>query len=540
MAPRPPWSPKTDPIIGPAGPPGSGLHRTASGQVVDGFGNYQHGSVAPTTPTRPARTTARGTVAPPGLGAVSLLTSGVKPKPVAKPKAARPAQPPLASTAPGAPTAPVTAAAPPAKRPSAKPPARKPTGLQPQKPTAPAAPPPDYLGDASKLVDPIYAALVDSINQRAAAGENAIKGYTTQFANVLGGYDPTGAYQGAQESQAALDSALATALAGAGTKDANDLAGKLATIGAPGDYANTLTSGVDQTGTGASNAGLAKGSASLAALIADTAHAKDYAGTLPTVAAREGLSTLKGYEGQTAQQITDLLAKKPADVLAERDKLEAQAAQKAALKQNAIIASGYDPATGQLTLAARKALAGITGVDPVTGKPTAAAAKAANAASKADTALSKAFGYLVDQQGNPIVRNGSLVKLPAKAAGATKPPTPPTLAKWTKFADDAYHGVAPQQHYDSSTGTYSPIPGTGKPPVMYYQALKQLLAMGADLAHAQKTLDAFYARGEGGRPWVSLQGRVALQQAGMPLNDPQAQPDGKQLAFLKQHGLWGP
>jgi hypothetical protein len=146
----------------------------------------------------------------------------------------------------------------------------------------------------------------------------------------------------------------------------------------------------------------------------------------------------------------------------------------------------------------------VYGYNPRTGQPTLAAIKA----SRADKAKGK------------------------------KPPSATTMKNWNQYAEDAYHGVAPKTHYDAATNTFLPIPGTHKDAVPYYPALKGLLARGATLTQAQKVLNALYAKGEGGRPYVSLQGRLALQSAGMPLAHPMDVPSAQQRTYLQRRGLW--
>ena len=93
------------------------------------------------------------------------------------------------------------------------------------------------------------------------------------------------------------------------------------------------------------------------------------------------------------------------------------------------------------------------------------------------------------------------------------------------------------------------LPFTGKDWVPYYPALKRLMAAGATLQQAQKVLNAYYPKGvvkdpktgqvfNPGRPWVSLQGRLALERSGMPLAHPMDAPTARQKSWLQQHGLW--
>jgi hypothetical protein len=258
-----------------------------------------------------------------------------------------------------------------------------------------------------------------------------------------------------------------------------------------------------------------------------------YARGLPAVAALQGSRALQqlAYQSQQDRQsIFDQRAQIDAqgpkllmDIQSQRateaDKqraLDMEAAafglktQGQAFNQNATLtrlnqsAASLKLRAAQASTANNLRYAEVYGYDPRTGKPTLAAIKAAQK----------------DKQ------------------KAKKPPTAAARKNWETFADTAFHGVAPKTHYDSATGAFIRVPGTGQPPLQYYAALKRLIAMGATLGQAQNTLNAFYAKGEGGRPHVSLQGRVALQKAGMPMTHPTDVPTAAQKRWLQQHGLW--
>jgi hypothetical protein len=330
----------------------------------------------------------------------------------------------------------------------------------------------------------------------------------------------------------------------------------LAAIGAPAEQVQQIS---DQNqnifqGGGAvlSHVG---GTVPAAAIAAEGAAQTAYARKLPAIAGLQGVQMLQSMLQEAAtqrQQISgeraQIAARAPSllqDILSSRasqaaktraldleeaalrrqlgNDLFGRAVTKVKLKQSAqgLTLSGkrlkasttlaqrrLDAQAAQQNLTNAFRFAEIYGFDPKTGKPTLAAVKAANA----DKAKAK--------------------------KQAAKPPTATALSNWNKFAEDAYHGVAPKTRYDSGSGTFVPVPGTGKQPIEYYPALKRLLAMGATLTRAQTILGALYGKGEGGRPYVSLQGRLALERAGMPLVHTNAVPSPRQLAYLRAHGLW--
>jgi hypothetical protein len=166
-------------------------------------------------------------------------------------------------------------------------------------------------------------------------------------------------------------------------------------------------------------------------------------------------------------------------------------------------------ATAQANIELR--YASVFGADPVTGKPTLAAKKAAA----------------------QDARNA------AKQKGLTPYQQTQLTAKWQQYASVAYHGTPTKKHFDSVSGKWRVEPGTGSDYTPYYSALQHLMQQGATLAQSQQILNSYYARGEGGRPYVSYQGRQALRTAGIPLAHDSDQPTQAQLAFLRQHGLWG-
>jgi hypothetical protein len=265
-----------------------------------------------------------------------------------------------------------------------------------------------------------------------------------------------------------------------------------------------------------------------------------YAHELPAVVAARGIQGLQGLQYAFGQNLQDLYAKRaavagqvPKLTLDIREQQRADYLKRRALE---IEAKGFG-------LKAATARAGIARGKAETKQGWArigiAAATAKTAAARA--ARSDEFRYAEVYGYNPRTGQPTLAAIKAaradKAKG-TKPPSATQRKNWTTFADQAYHGVAPKTHYDTGTGTFIRLPGTGQPPIQYYPALKRLISMGATLSQAQQTLNALYAKGEGGRPYVSLQGRIALSNAGMPLPAPMNVPTARQKAYLQRHGLW--
>lgn len=366
--------------------------------------------------------------------------------------------------------------------------------------------------------------------QRAAVIQQMTQGIMGQLSTI--------APQVQQEYQGFFDRNLSAAKEGAAALAAaspdKQIQADLAAVGAPTEQHQQIAT-QDQNvfqGGGAvlqDVAGTIPGQAIASSGAAETAYARK----LPAFAALQGQQTLKSFLQDMSDQQLKVLddrrliaAKAPGllqDIMTSRlsqdAKNRALDLEEAALRRqlgNDVFNRGVtrtkltqaqtrlNQTSQQQNTSNQMRYAEIYGYDPKTGKPTLAAIKAA----KADKAKGK------------------------------KPPSATALSNWNKFAEDAYHGVAPKTRYDTGTGQFVPIPGTGKQPVEYYAALKRLMAMGATLARAQQVLNSLYSKGEGGRPYVSLQGRLALENAGMPLPHTNAAPSAAQIAYLRQHGLW--
>ena len=72
-------------------------------------------------------------------------------------------------------------------------------------------------------------------------------------------------------------------------------------------------------------------------------------------------------------------------------------------------------------------------------------------------------------------------------------------------AEDFYYGIPPKTRYDTKSKTFVPVPGTGKPPVPYRQAIKNLILGGTPARIAAQIVNGLYAPGEGGRPRTRAQ-----------------------------------
>lgn len=169
---------------------------------------------------------------------------------------------------------------------------------------------------AQGQLSPIIAALTAQLQRQQEAGGAAIQGYTNSLAQSLAPFAQSAGniYSGAEQAQAALDAALAQRLSGGGSDQAQQLGARLASINAPG-ATNAAVEGATNTAAGAGNASYARGSASLADLIARGAAAQNYAAAQPGIARLSGLQQLgqltSSLQGKYADQVGQLQAKIP-------------------------------------------------------------------------------------------------------------------------------------------------------------------------------------------------------------------------------------
>lgn len=385
--------------------------------------------------------------------------------------------------------------------------------------------PAQIQASAQSMLDPVIAAITANIQGQTKQASEQIGGNAASTAKTLAAIDYAAPYTGAESKQAAIDAALQQSLTGGGSALAADLAKRLGAIGGPvvGDTAAGLASRGAAIGTNQQ----ASGSAALSNLVANEASAKSYGAQLPGIAQRQGLQDISKVEQQgvtdIGNQTSTVMQQLPQIVENLRNAAQTLTGQKAAAA-----ADLYQTLTGQ-NITKATASAGLAG----------SAAKAA----APDATLSRAYGYAVDSNGNPVGGKvttlpgytvgpgGNVVKTtttkPPKAA-TVKPPSATTIAGWNKLADKWHDGEAPQYHYDSNGdpsipagqkgSAWIPVPGTGSAPVLYGQALTQLLSQGAPLARALKILNARWQPGDGGRPATkAMKKTAAAVKSGMGL-----------------------
>lgn len=161
--------------------------------------------------------------------------------------------------------------------------------------------------DVRSQVDPILKQITSGIESRTRAGSNAISGYTSTLADRLGAGvgKVQDIYGGAQQSQAAVEEALASRLSGQGNQLSGELSAKLAQIGAPGSQVQDVAGGAAQMGQGLAGASYGHGSASLSRLIQEGAAEGALAQKQPGIARLGGLQQLGTLQRQSQADLAE-------------------------------------------------------------------------------------------------------------------------------------------------------------------------------------------------------------------------------------------
>lgn len=457
-----------------------------------------------------------------------------------------------ASTPPAAPTdtAPAPAAVPP----------KKPAGRTVDTAaTAPAAAGPSLAEQTKAIVDSILGPLMANVKTaeeaRAHAGQQQIGGYTTNAIDQLKGLDFASPYAGAASGANAVNDAELALLKGQGGDLAAQVGAKLASAGVDG---TGVVGKINADTAGASGANYTGGGATVQQLLSEGANAAAYGKKLPGIETLAGQQDTRGLQGQvsadTAKQLGDITAQAPQLIQSTLASLKTAAAQDKSLKIQAILASGYDPATGTLTPAAQKALAGLVGTDPaaLSGGSSTTAGKVATAtagAAKISPGVSKILGYAATADGTPILtKDGKIV--PVSKTGQQGAPKLPSAGDLNKFVDTWFDGKKTTKRVQVTNPDGSPVTDANGAPIFrtvdgdpqgrldYGQAYKRLRALNVPDGQARQLLNTRYQRGQRGRAWLTNEEQAALKNARL---SPKAHRyksvaflDAEQVAALKQ------
>jgi hypothetical protein len=381
---------------------------------------------------------------------------------------------------------------------------------------------PQIQTSAQGMIDPIIAAVTKDIQGQASTATGNISANAEALAKALGAIDYGAPYKGAESDQAAVDAALQQSLSGGGSDLAAGLKAKLAAIDDP-----TVAAAGDalaSRGTALGTTQLARGSASLSDLIARAAASNEYGLRQPTIARESGLQLIGGVNQKATQSIADEAAKLEEQLPGIVTSLRGES-QSASNNRASLAAKLYESLTGQ-NLSRAVAEAGLGKAQNTLALDQSKLN--AQTASKPNAALSRAYGYAVDQYGQPVggrVRtlpgyttdaHGNVIKT-GKGPAAAKPLSGSQLEKINSLAHDLYNGVPPKVQFNTQTQKWMPVPGTGKQAATWPRAIEQLVNEGATAAQAVKILSAQgWQPGEGGRPQSAAQkGTAAAVKSGL-------------------------
>jgi hypothetical protein len=343
------------------------------------------------------------------------------------------------------------------------------------------------------ILAPVIAQITNAEKARASQGQSLINGYTSNAVDQLKGLDFGAPYQAAEGDQNAVNTALLARLGNQGSALQNQLQGELGTsVGAPATDAVVGKVGADTTGAG--NAGLAKGDATLSSLISQGAAAKTYGSKLPGIETLAGLQDAEKLQGAVntdqANQLSSIESKVPSMVQLE---LGALASARTARQKNeiaALIASGKTDAAVKIAQMNNNTRVSIANANNATRQQIAA-----------QTAAFKQAG--LQTKGQPT--DSQLSKLiDAWKTGK--------LSSVTTIARDASGNPIPNSSGAPETTTQT-VP-TGQ--LNYTQAYQRLRSFGISDQKARTLLNTAYQRGEQGRAWVSNEEQAALKTAGLP------------------------
>lgn len=211
------------------------------------------------------------------------------------------------------------------------------------------------------ILAPIIKQITDAENARAAAGQQAIGGYTSNAEDQLKGLDFQAPFNAAAGGENAINTALLARLTGEGSSLQNDLQGKIGAIDPK--LAASIGGAAGATANGAANAGLAQGDATTSELLSEGANAGAYGKKLPGITALAGAQDTSKLQGQTAAdlktQLDSITAKLPQMVQSQLASLTAGRNAQEKLRVGIALAENIDPYTGQLTQKGRDEIARI-------------------------------------------------------------------------------------------------------------------------------------------------------------------------------------
>lgn len=398
--------------------------------------------------------------------------------------------------------------------------------------------PAQITAGAQAQIQPQIGKLTAAITGQQKTADNAITGATQGLTNYLSGIDYTAPYSGAQDRQAAIDSALQSSLNGDSGASAAQLAQNWQSIGEP-SASDPAVAALNTQGTGLANAALATGSASLSNLNADQAANEAYGLKQPGIAKTAGIqqlgqaaATAQGNLATGTQSIESELPNILSGLQSASDTAKTNRANlgeqiwetatgqnvtkgtaKAGFDSDVVSATtpqrfssggaefSFDPTTGQITQLTSSSPVtvspGTTLVDPSTGQPLYTAPPKTTAPKPG--AGTAATGGLTSSEWRSLVSSTT-----SKITAAAKSKSP-TQRYVTVTNPDG-----------SKTSKFVAVPGTGNDATPYSEALATAIQQGPQTTawktKATQIVNAQYPQGENGRPYTGPSAVTAAKQ----------------------------
>lgn len=400
--------------------------------------------------------------------------------------------------------------------------------------------PAQITAGAQSQIQPQISALTAAITGQQKTADNAITGATQGLTNYLSGIDYTAPTAGAEDRQAAIDSALQSSLSGDSGASAAQLAQNWQSIGEP-TASDPAVAALNTQGTGLANAALANGSASLSNLNADQAANEAYGLKQPGIAKTAGIQQL----GQAAATAQGNLATGTQQIESELPNILSglQSASNTNQSNRGSLAEQiWETATGQ-NLTKATAEAGLIGdgaaaaapqkfssggaefsFDPTTGQIT-------QLTSSSPVSVSPGTTLVDPSTGQPLYTAPPKTTVPKPGAG-TAATGGLSSSEWRSLVSSTTSKVtaaaktkAPTQRYvtvtnpdGTKTSKFVAVPGTGNDATPYSEALANAIAQGpatpAWKTKATQIVNANpeYQEGSNGRPFTGKNAVTAANQ----------------------------
>jgi hypothetical protein len=387
----------------------------------------------------------------------------------------------------------------------------KPTHAKTPKPTRTVLPKPpkrrvslNPMQQARLNVNRMLAPQYSAVDQEAQRQNQAIQAYTTAVMQQLAGLAPRiGAdYDNAINSQAALSQGAADALRA--VNPSGDVARLLDSIGAPQAQTSQIQGNLNNTFNGGAAVGnYLAGVSPEAVLRAQGQAAQTLASLQPGFTALAGKQALQSALAQQSDARAKIASQVPSML---QDQLNTFASNKAKRQQLALEYQTLGLKQQNQTFNQNAKTASLRLQQD---KFIAQQQKQIKDGTRIDASASRAAGYMIDKNGNPILKNGKRQILPGfnTKNGRVVKAKKPTAAQ-QKAAASAFPNLTKTQVQHLRSGIAAVFYGVkpdangkgGLPAGNYQQAITEAVKAGYSRAAAIKMANRFYKPGKRGRP----------------------------------------